>query len=111
VRIWTLGTSEGLVIGVYLILAGLSRFVEESYRGEPQTPVIGGLRLYQWLSVILLVVGALVTTVARTPVPGHGLSFRPTLLVLVAAYALLCALAMGVDFPRATGRFTRLAPP
>src|SRR5450759_1460353 len=25
--------------GVYLILSGMGRFVEEAYRGEPQTPV------------------------------------------------------------------------
>ncbi len=110
VRLWTLGTPEGVIIGAYLILAGLGRFVEEGYRGEPQTPWLLGLRLYQWLAVVLVVVGALVTTVARTPVPGHGLSSSAPVLGLAVGFGILCTLAMGLDFPRSRRRFARLAP-
>src|SRR5262249_3314976 len=35
-RMWALGAALHLVGGVYLVLGGLGRFVEESYRGEPQ---------------------------------------------------------------------------
>ncbi|HEX9108850.1 MAG TPA: prolipoprotein diacylglyceryl transferase family protein, partial [Longimicrobiales bacterium] len=50
-RLWSLGAPTTLVVGVYLIGNGLARFVEEAYRGEPQTPVLGRLRLYQWLAI------------------------------------------------------------
>lgn len=109
-RVWILGATEGMIIGLYLVLSGLVRFVEESYRGEPQTPSVAGLRLYQWLAVALLVVGSVVTTVARTPVPDRGLSFSGPVLGLAVGFGLLCTFAMGVDFPRSNRRFARLAP-
>ena len=34
-----------------LTASGMARFVEESYRAEPQTLIVGGLRLYQWLAI------------------------------------------------------------
>ncbi len=37
-RLWFLHLSVAFVCGAYLILTGLGRFVEESRRGEPQTP-------------------------------------------------------------------------
>jgi protein-S-isoprenylcysteine O-methyltransferase Ste14 len=109
-RLWTLGASEGVIAGTYMMGAGLSRFVEEAYRGEPQTPTVAGLRLYQWLAVILGLVGALTTTVARTPVPPGSFGFHPAVVATSVAYGLACFFAMGVDFPRSTRRFARLAP-
>jgi prolipoprotein diacylglyceryltransferase len=46
-RLYLLHTTAAMVGGVYLILSGIGRFVEEAYRGEPQTPVLWGLRLYR----------------------------------------------------------------
>ena len=66
-RIYLLHASSAMVGGVYLILSGAGRFVEEAYRGEPQTPVVGGLRLYQWVAVATLGLGALITTVKNSP--------------------------------------------
>jgi hypothetical protein len=109
-RLWSLGATEGMITGLYLALAGLVRFVEEGFRGEPQTPWIGGLRLYQWLAVALLVTGAWITTVAQDPVPRHGLSLGIPVLGLAMGFGVLCVLAMGVDFPRSNRRFARLAP-
>jgi hypothetical protein len=34
---------------MYLILSGVLRFMEEAYRGEPQTRRLAGLPIYQWL--------------------------------------------------------------
>jgi protein-S-isoprenylcysteine O-methyltransferase Ste14 len=110
VRLWGLGASEGLVIGVYLMLAGIGRFVEEAYRGEPQTPVPWGLRLYQWLSILLLASGAIVTVASRASVPATGPSLHPWTALFAIAFALACLFAMGVDFPGSTRRFARLAP-
>jgi protein-S-isoprenylcysteine O-methyltransferase Ste14 len=109
-RLWTVGASEGVIAGTYLVLAGLCRFVEEAYRGEPQTPWLAGLRLYQWLAVILVLLGAITTTVARSPVPPASLGFHPALVASSVAYGLACFVAMGVDFPGSKRRFARLAP-
>lgn len=109
-RLWALGASEGLVIGGYLMLAGIGRFVEEAYRGEPQTPLIWGLRLYQWLSVVLLLTGAAVTVTARVPAPDTGPGLHPPTILFAGLFALTCLFAMGVDFPRSNLRFARLAP-
>ncbi len=109
-RLWTVGASEGLVIGVYLTLAGITRFVEEAYRGEPQTPSLAGLRLYQWLAVGLVLVGAAVTTSSHTNVPGTGLSLALPVIASAGIFSLACCFALGVDFPNSTRRYTRLAP-
>jgi protein-S-isoprenylcysteine O-methyltransferase Ste14 len=108
-RLWALGAPLGMILGLYLIFAGLHRFVEEAYRGEPQTPVVGGLRLYQWLSVVLVVAGAMTTSFPGGPAPDTGLVLSGPVLVSAAAYALLCCFAMGVDFPGSDRKFARLA--
>ncbi|HET7039073.1 MAG TPA: prolipoprotein diacylglyceryl transferase family protein, partial [Gemmatimonadales bacterium] len=61
-RLWSLGAPLSLIAGAYLMLSGLARFVEESYRGEPQTPIVGGLRLYQWLAILSFGAGIGLTT-------------------------------------------------
>jgi hypothetical protein len=105
------GAAPTLVAGVYLMLAGLTRFVEESVRGEPQTPVLGGLRLYQWLAILSLVSGMLVTAIPS----GGATAFVATLdaraLIGGLVYGLLVGVAMGVDVPASARRFARLAPP
>jgi hypothetical protein len=110
-RLWSLGASLSLVVGVYLILTGVTRFVEESYRGEPQTLIIGGLRIYQWLAILSFVGGALVTIIPSAAAPG----LTPWLDIKVPVTAMLfgaCAgFAMGVDFPGSNRRFARLADP
>lgn len=110
-RLWSLGATLSVIAGGYLILAGVSRFVEESYRGEPQTPILGGLRLYQWLAVLSVVAGALLTTVPSGAAPGRWPAFDLRIVVSAVLYGLLCWFAMGVDVPGSTRRFARLAPP
>ncbi len=109
-RLWSLGASLGMVTGLYLVLAGMARFVEENYRGEPQTPVLAGLRLYQWLAIILVLIGVSVTTADARGAPDTGPSAEPTLVAASVGFALVCLLALGVDFPSSTRRFARLAP-
>ena len=110
VRLCTLGASEGIVIGTYLMLAGLARFVEEAYRGEPQTPSLGRLRLYQWLAVLSVVIGALVTTAASRAVPERGLAVGAGPLGAGRALRPHLRGGQGLDFPGSNRRFTRLAP-
>ena len=68
-RLWTVAVPLPLIGGLYLILIGLGRFVEEHYRGEPQTAWVAGLRLYQWLAIAFVLSGAIVTTIGGVAAP------------------------------------------
>ncbi len=107
VRLWMLHAPLHLIAGLYLILCGLGRFVEESFRGEPQTPVIARLRIYQWMAIGTLVAGALLTAFGQgEAAPAPQLSLGA--LVPALAFGFLCWFALGVDFPNASRRFARL---
>jgi len=95
------------IIGMSFIFNGLVRFVEESYRGEPQTPIIGGLRIYQWLALIGFIFGAVFTMI---PVSVARLSIHISVEVFAFAViaGLLSTVLTGVDFPRSNKRFSRL---
>jgi hypothetical protein len=108
-RLWFVGAPQALIIGLYLITNGLARFVEEGFRGEPQTPVLGGLRLYQWLAVAFVVSGAIVTTVASPAAPAVIEAVDWSACLWIAVFGLVSAAAMGVDFPASNRRFSRLA--
>ena len=110
VRAWTLGAPLPLIGGMYLVLGGLCRFVEEAHRGEPQTPCFGGLRVYQWLALAAVAVGALVTTLPGPPYSNH-VELAPAALGYALGFGLFTALMMSVDFPESARRFSRLAPP
>lgn len=107
-RLWLLHAQISMIVGVYLILGGLGRFVEESYRGEPQTKVLAGLRLYQWLSVTSVLLGVFLTMIptALAPVESH-LDWGSA--IAAACFGLLICIALGVDFPDSNRRFARLA--
>lgn len=107
-RLWLAGAPQALVVGCYLITNGLARFAEEGHRGEPQTPVVAGLRVYQWLAIAFVVAGAVMTTVSSPPAP----PVQPPdagVVWWMAVFALLGTVAMGVDFPESDRRFSRLA--
>jgi protein-S-isoprenylcysteine O-methyltransferase Ste14 len=107
-RLWSLHAALSLIAGLYLILAGLARFVEEAYRGEPQTPRRGGLALYQWLAIASCLAGIALTTLpldAAAPAPAPSWATLPAALAL----GLATAAAMGVDFPASSRRFARLS--
>ncbi len=108
-RLWSLGAAFGLIAGTYLMLAGAARFVEESYRGEPQTPILGGLRIYQWMAVLSFACGIVLTMIPGGNPRGLDFAFDPRLALASALYGLLVGFAMGVDFPGSARRFARLA--
>jgi hypothetical protein len=108
-RLWSLGAPFGLVAGTYLMLAGFARFVEESYRGEPQTPIVGGMRIYQWMAVLSVACGILLTTVPGGHPSGLAFGFDSRAVLASVVYGLLTGIAMGVDFPGSARRFARLA--
>ena len=106
-RLYLLHTTAAMVGGVYLILSGIGRFVEEAYRGEPQTPILWGLRLYQWIAIVTVLLGAAVTTL-RAPLTPEPVPHLSSVFV-----ALACGIAgwfvSGVDFPESSRRFARLS--
>ncbi len=108
-RLWSLGAAVGLVAGGYFLLAGVARFIEESYRGEPQTPRVGGLRLYQWMAMLSVGFGMALTIMPGGSPMGLVFAFDARLWVAGILYGLLAGFAMGVDFPGSARRFTRLA--
>lgn len=106
-RLWELHAEESMIAGSYLILSGLCRFVEESYRGEPQTPVIGGLRFYQWVAMEAILLGALFTSIQTPPVLISP-QYSSTTTVVALILGLVAWFAFGIDFPRSNTRFSRL---
>jgi prolipoprotein diacylglyceryltransferase len=106
-RLWTLDAPLHLVAGVYLMLNGLGRFVEEAWRGEPQTPVFLRLRLYQWAALASLLAGALMTALGDSPA-APALRLSTAGLAPAAVFGLAVTAAMGVDFPGSNRRYSRL---
>jgi protein-S-isoprenylcysteine O-methyltransferase Ste14 len=107
-RMARVGAPGSSIIGIYFILSSIARFVEETYRGEPQTPVFGGLKLYQWISILLLVVGSSLTMIPSAPVSLEGAGINHMTWIFAVIFGLVSGAAMGVDFPDSDKRFTRL---
>jgi len=107
--LWIAGVSLTLVGGLYLVLAGFVRFIEEGYRGEPLTRVIAGLHSYQWLAVGMVIAGLLVMVVDSPAAPAVNISALAPALGIGALFFLVCGFAMGVDFPESQRRFSRLS--
>ncbi|MBI3662008.1 MAG: prolipoprotein diacylglyceryl transferase [Acidobacteria bacterium] len=106
-RLWALHAQLHLIAGLYLILNGLGRFVEEAYRGEPQTRVVARLRMYQWMAIGSIVAGALLTALGQgAPAPAPQFSMMS--LFPAFAFGAMCWFSLGVDFPHANRRFARL---
>lgn len=106
-RLWFLHAPALFIIGIYLILSSLGRFVEEAYRGEPQTHLYAGLRLYQWLAVAGTLAGIAATMIdspVRTPAP----ELNSACIIAAGCFAVFAAFAFGVDFPHSNRRFARL---
>jgi hypothetical protein len=90
-----------------LILTGIGRFVEEAYRGEPQTPTVLGLRLYQWWSIGLATAGIVVSSIP-SPLSPATIGWRWDLMAAALVAGILWATALSVDFPNSKRRYARL---
>lgn len=106
-ELWNNKFSPSFILGLYLILNGIGRFVEEAFRGEVQTKILGGLRLYQWTAILSVIIGigfTVYTSNAVLLVSGFGWE------TFVAAFigGFCTFFAMGVDFPNSNARFSRL---
>ena len=109
-RLRFLHAPDVLLIGLYLIFAGLARFVEEGYRAEPQTPVVAGLHSYQWIAVVSVAAGMWWTTLAPATAPAAFGPLEPRVLLGALLLAVLAGCAMSVDLPGSNRRFSRVAP-
>ena len=107
IKFWFLNLSPPFIIGLSFILNGFSRFVEESYRGEPQTPIVMQLRLYQWIAMIGIILGVALTTIPYSIIR-PGIQFSIETLVIAIVAGLLSTFLTGVDFPLSNKRFSRL---
>ncbi len=105
--LWHSGSAPNFIFGLYLMLTGIGRFVEEAYRGEVQTPVLGQLRLYQWTALLSVVIG-IGFTLFRIGMPALHPGFQWQVLWSALAGGLFLLFAMGVDFPFSNRRFSRL---
>jgi prolipoprotein diacylglyceryltransferase len=106
-RLWAAHASLHLIAGLYFMLSGMGRFVEESFRGEPQTKVVAGLRLYQWSAIVSVVLGAAFSAFGSAEIAPDP-SWRWDVALPAAGFGLLVWCAMGVDFPESQARFSRL---
>ena len=105
--LWYNNFSSPFIFGLYLILTGIGRFVEEAYRGEVQTPIIKGLKLYQWTAILSVLIGIIMTVIHVEFVDITSDVGWETILSAIIG-GLFTALAMGVDFPQSNARFSRL---
>jgi hypothetical protein len=108
-RLWSIHAPIWFIVGAYLVLAGLARFMEEAYRGEPQTLALAGLPIYQHLAMISVLLGAWVTTFGGAPAPEAQGIVGARVWGVAAAVGAVYWFAMGVDFPESHRRFARLS--
>lgn len=106
IRLVSLTMPVSFIAGMYLILNGLARFVEEALRGEPQTAYWKGLRLYQWLALINIVAGAVITCITSTAY--LTVHFNVSTIIAATTAAVIATVAYGMDFPGSNKRFARL---
>jgi len=107
--LWTIGAALTLVAGMYLVLAGLVRFIEEGYRGEPLTKIVAGLHIYQWFAVGTVIAGLFVMTLDSPGAPPITATAWLPALGMGLVFFVVCVFAMGVDFPESQRRFSRLS--
>ncbi|MEI6694584.1 MAG: prolipoprotein diacylglyceryl transferase family protein [Bacteroidota bacterium] len=105
--LWIHHFPGSFLFGMYLILTGLGRFVEEAFRGEVQTPVFKKLRLYQWVAIVSIFVGILMTTIKVEVIEIHSGFNWPSVWYAIIIFAFV-TFSMGVDFPNSNARFSRL---
>lgn len=106
-RLCTTGALATTVAGAYLVLASMARFAEEGYRGEPQTPRLAGLAIYQWLALGMTLCG-----VALSGVGGPRVHVAAELAAasvgISLVLGLVAAVALSVDFPESKKPLSRL---
>lgn len=107
-RLWTSAAPIGLIAGLYFALAGLSRFIEEAYRGEPQTRRFCKLSEYQWYAVGLLLAAFVLWLNPSSMIPAPAPVWWSHASWVAFPVGLIYAFAMSMDFPDSHRRYSRL---
>ncbi|CAF3645336.1 unnamed protein product [Rotaria socialis] len=108
-RLWYSDVALTLILSLYFILIGLSRFVEEAYRGEVQTPIYYKLKIYQWTSIVFVVIGIIISILPFDDGVSLKLIWNCEYLVPCILFGLFTAFVTGMDFPESNSRFSRLS--
>ena len=111
--LWAMWSTKAIpasiIIGIYLFLTAIERFAEDAYRGETQTKTIHGLKESQWVALVGLLAGVIITMIpSGVPASAAGqidMAFGWTIII----GGFVSAFAMGMDFPQSTRRFSRLS--
>jgi membrane-associated phospholipid phosphatase len=106
-RLLEVHSSATFICGASYLLTGAGRFVEEAYRGEPQTRIIFGLRLYQWIAVLTIVAGAVMTCIHGPAMP-QSFNWRISSILVAVGCGAAAWFVTGIDFPESSRRFARL---
>ena len=107
--LWQSAVPMTLLAGIYLAVSGATRFIEEGYRGEPQTKIILGLHIYQWFAIAMFLGGMIIMLFDSPAVPAiQADSLLPAIMAGVVFF-VVCGLAMSVDLPDSKKKFTRLS--
>ncbi len=111
-RLIALGAPASFVVAVFLVGNAAARFVEEAYRGEPQTPVYKGLKLYQWLALGQFLLGCLIAMTDSGPasLPSTGLGDWILITAISFTFAAVASIAYSIDLPEGKVRWSRLTP-
>jgi hypothetical protein len=111
-RLVALGAPASFVVAVFLVGNAAARFVEEAYRGEPQTPVYKGLKLYQWLALGQFLLGCLFAMVdsGAAGLPSTGLGDWIPMAAISFAFAAVASIAFSVELPEGTVPCARVTP-
>ncbi|CAF3720815.1 unnamed protein product [Rotaria sordida] len=108
-RLWYSNVSLCLIVSLYFILIGLSRFVEEEYRGEIQTPIYYKLKIYQWTSILFVFIGIIISMIPFNDNISLKLIWKYEYLIPSILFGLSTAFATGMDFPESKRKFSRLS--
>lgn len=112
IRLWMLQAEITLIIGLYLVLTGFLRFVEEGYRGEIQTPKYYELASYQWLCLLFIVLGCSVMCLnlglTAPVIPSVNFSNGVPMIMWALVGGVIGSVVGSVDFPCSNKPFSRL---
>ncbi|CAF4179190.1 unnamed protein product [Adineta steineri] len=108
-RLWYSNISLYVIISLYFILIGQSRFIEERFRGEIQTKVYCKLKIYQWLSILFVLIGIFLSMISfDNDTIQLNFIFKYEYLIPSILFGFIATFALAIDFPESKKRFSRL---
>ncbi|CAF1263740.1 unnamed protein product [Adineta steineri] len=108
-RLWYSNISLYVIISLYFILIGQSRFIEERFRGEIQTKVYCKLKICQWLSILFVLVGIFISMISfDNDTIQLNFMCKYEYLIPSILFGFIATFALAIDFPESKKRFSRL---